>query len=118
MDQVMADLATVESKCVPPKRKRDDQAKESMTETPTSVLKHSDPSKRKYGPDPSKTIYGPATNYRSGNRSYYRSSQSSNDYNSRNRNDQNRGANNRYDQNNRSRNYGHKVTKMIVIAVM
>ena len=74
-------------------------------ETPTSVLKHSDPSKSKYGPDPSKTIYGPSTNYWSGSKSYYRTSPSSNDFHSRNRNDQNRGANKRFDHNNRSRNY-------------
>ena len=87
MDQVMADLASVDTKCAPPKRKRNDQTKYSISDTPTSVLKHSDPSKSKYGPDLSKTFYGPATNYWSGNRSYHQNTQSSNDY-------QNRGAHN------------------------
>ena len=103
MDQVMADLATVESKYAHPKHKRDNEAKE----TPTSVLKHSDPSNSKYGPDLSNTIYGPALNNGSGNRTYHRNAQPSNDNNSRYRNHQNCGAHNCNDQSNRTRPYRH-----------
>ena len=57
IDRVMADLATVDSKYAPPKRKRDNEDKHSKSETPRSSLKYGT---AKYS-DPLKTVYFPTT---------------------------------------------------------